>query len=211
MATFSSTSTTTTDDRYSFSSSSSPPPSHSPAARLVHRDDVGWPLSRRKKRIIQILCPFLFVFINRSGQHHNNVLFVVVCQPVIIMYATCITLSAIRIMYILIYTCIMYTEWFVWHFSLAPCSHSSYCHVRFLSSSKERCLCTLLQFEGFQINTIIHRDGRDNYMKKSTKIVQTYRLDNAMHIDTYTVYLRVCLLSKTQGTYIFVNNYYLLK
>jgi hypothetical protein len=53
---------------------------------------------RGEKRIIQI-CPFLFVFINRSRQHHNNVLFVVVCQPVII-YATCITLSAVIYIYV---------------------------------------------------------------------------------------------------------------
>jgi len=99
-----------TTNRYSFSSSSS----YTPAVRSsVH--GVGWPLSRRKKKNnTKYICPFLFVFINRSRQHHhNNVLFVVVCQPVII-YATCITLSTIRIMYN-IHTCVMYTGWLVWY------------------------------------------------------------------------------------------------
>lgn len=98
----------------------SPPPPHPPIVTPSPRRHHTLPLSvlrymvwddryrGEKKRIIQI-CPFLFVFINRSRQHHhNNVLFVVVCQLVII-YATCITLSAIRIMYN-IHTRVMYTE-----------------------------------------------------------------------------------------------------
>jgi len=178
VATFSSTSNTS--DRYSSSSSSSPPLSHiSPSARLVH-DDVGWPLSRRKKGIIQIyVLSCLFSLIA-----HNNVLFVVVCQHVIIIYATCITLSAIRIMYIIIYTCIivyrLQSDSFD-IFRLHRIGNSSCCQVRFLSLSRERCLCTLLQFEGFQINTIIiYRDGRDNYnMKKVSKFYK--------HLDWITL------------------------
>lgn len=73
----------------------------------------GMSVIASKKRILQI-CPFLFVFINRTRQHHNNVLFVVVCQPIII-YAACITLSAAIPMYNIhnIGTRVLYTGWFV--------------------------------------------------------------------------------------------------